>query len=88
MISVAEAQYTELLPLRVRLRRVGTLDEETDERDQQQRRQIHLSLQEICPKNRSHRRPHRQKVSTLPKQAEAACSLDYLLTLSAVPLPI
>jgi hypothetical protein len=54
MISVAASQSTELLPLRVRLRRVGTMDEKTDGTDRQQGRQIHLSRQEICPKNRSH----------------------------------
>ena len=54
MISVAASQSTELLPLRVRLRGVGTMDEETDGRDHQQGWQIHLSRQEICPKNRSH----------------------------------
>jgi hypothetical protein len=54
MISVAASQSTELLPLRVRLRGVGTMDEETDGRDHQQGRQIHLSRREICPKNRSH----------------------------------
>jgi hypothetical protein len=54
MISDAASQSPELLPLRVRLRGVGTMDEETDGRDYRQGRQIHLSRQEICPKNRSH----------------------------------
>ena len=54
MMNVAASQSTELLPLRVRLRGLGTIDEETDGRDHQQRRQIRLSLQEICPKNRNH----------------------------------
>ena len=54
MMNAAASQSTELLPLRVRLRCVGTMDEETDRRDHQQRRQIRLSRQEICPKNRSH----------------------------------
>jgi hypothetical protein len=60
MISVAASQSTELLSLRVRLRGVGTMDEETDARDHQQGgRQIYLSRQEICPKNRSHPLPLR-----------------------------
>jgi hypothetical protein len=54
MMNVAASQSTELLALRVRLRCVGTMDEETDGRDHQQCRQIHLTRQEICPKNRSH----------------------------------
>jgi hypothetical protein len=33
MIDVTEARSAELLPLRVRLRGVGTFDEETDRRD-------------------------------------------------------
>ena len=54
MISVAAARSPDLLPLRVRLRGVGTIDEETERRDHQQGGQIHLPHQEICPKNRSH----------------------------------
>ena len=54
MIDVTEAQSEELLPLRGRLRGVGTIDEATDGRDHQQAWQIHLAHQEICPKNRSH----------------------------------
>lgn len=38
----------------VRLRGIGTMDEDIDVRDHQQRRQIPLYRQEICPKNRSH----------------------------------
>jgi hypothetical protein len=47
MISVAATRSTELLPLRVRLRGVGTIDEETEQRDHQQGWQIHLTEQEI-----------------------------------------
>ena len=54
MIGVAAARSEELLPLRVRLRGVGMIDEETERTDHQQGWQIHLSRQEICPKNRSH----------------------------------
>ena len=54
MIGVTEARSTELLPLRIRLPGVGTIDEETDRRDYQPSWQIHLSRKEICPKNRSH----------------------------------
>jgi hypothetical protein len=54
MIGVAAPRSPELLPLRVRLRGVGTIDEETERRDHQQGWQIHLTEQEICPKNRSH----------------------------------
>jgi hypothetical protein len=54
MISVAAARSTELLPLRVRLAAVGTIDGETERRDHQQGGQIHLTHQEICAKNRSH----------------------------------
>jgi len=54
MIGVTAARSEELLPLRGRLRVVGTIDEETDRRDHQQGWQIHLAHQEICPKNRSH----------------------------------
>ena len=43
MIDVAATQSAELLPLRVRLRGVGTIDEETERRDHQQGGQIHLS---------------------------------------------
>jgi hypothetical protein len=54
MIDVTEARSAELLPLRVRLRSVETIDEKTDRRDHQPSWQIHLSQSEICPKNRSH----------------------------------
>jgi hypothetical protein len=54
MIGVTAARTEELLPLRVRLRGVGTIDEEAERRDHQQGWQIHLTEQEICPKNRSH----------------------------------
>jgi len=54
MIGLTAARSEELLPLRGRLRVVGTIDEETDRRDHPKRRQIHLAHQEICPKNRSH----------------------------------
>ena len=54
MIGVTAARTEELLPLRVRLRGLGTIDEETERRDHQQGWQIHLAEQEICPKNRSH----------------------------------
>ncbi len=54
MIAVTAARSEELLPLRVRLRGVESIDEETERRDHQQGRQIHLSHKEICPKNRSH----------------------------------
>ena len=54
MISVAAARSPELLTLRVRLRGVRTIDEETERRDHQPGWQIHLTDQEICPKNRSH----------------------------------
>jgi hypothetical protein len=54
MIGVTAERSEELLPLRVRLRGVGTIDEETERTDHQQRWQIHLTEQEICPKNRSH----------------------------------
>ena len=54
MIGVTAPRTEELLPLRVRLRGVGTIDEEAERRDHQQGWQIHLPEQEICPKNRSH----------------------------------
>jgi hypothetical protein len=54
MIGVAAERFEELLPLRVRLRGAGTIDEETERRDHQSGWQIHLTDQEICPKNRSH----------------------------------
>jgi hypothetical protein len=73
IIGVVAPQSTELLPLRVRLRGLGTIDEETDGRDHQQRRQIHLSQQEICPKNRSHPyvRPERPPISISKEEAIA-----------------
>ena len=43
MIDITVARSAELLPLRVRLRGVGTIDEETDRRDHQPSWQIHLS---------------------------------------------
>jgi hypothetical protein len=54
MIGVTAVRSKELLPLRIRLRGVGTVDEETERRDYQQGQQIHLTHQEICLKNRSH----------------------------------
>jgi hypothetical protein len=54
MIGVTSERSEELLPLRVRLRGVGTNDEQTERRDHQPGWQIHLTDQEICPKNRSH----------------------------------
>ncbi len=54
MIGVEAERSEELLPLRVRLRGAGTIDEETERRDHQPGWQIHLPDQEICPKNRSH----------------------------------
>jgi len=54
MIGVTAARSEELLPLRATLRGVRTIDEETVRRDHQQGWQIHLTDQEICPKNRSH----------------------------------
>ena len=54
MIGVASERSEELLPLRVRLRGVRTIDEETERRDHQPGWQIHLTDQEICPKKRSH----------------------------------
>jgi hypothetical protein len=39
------------------------MDEEIDRRDHQQRRQIHLYRQEICPKNRSHPSPACESLS-------------------------
>ena len=48
----------ELLTLRVRLRHLRTIDEDQRREDhQQQGRRIHLTEEEICPKNRSHRYP-------------------------------
>ncbi len=54
MIGITAARIEELLPLRARLRSLGTIDEQTERRDHQHNRQIHLAHQEICPKNRSH----------------------------------
>ena len=51
MIGVEAERSEELLPLRVRLRGAGTIDEETERRDHQPGWQIHLPDQEICPKN-------------------------------------
>ena len=54
----AEENTAELLTLRVRLRYLRTIDEKRRRDDhQQQGRQIHLTEEEICPKNRSHRTP-------------------------------
>ena len=47
MIGVAAERSQELLPLRVRLRGVGTIDDETERRDHQPGWQIHLTDQEI-----------------------------------------
>jgi hypothetical protein len=54
MIGVIAVGSKELLSLRARLRCAGTIDEETERRDYQQGWQIHLTHQEICPKDRSH----------------------------------
>jgi hypothetical protein len=47
MIGASAPGTEELLPLRVRLRGLGTTDEETERRDHQQGRQIHLAEQEF-----------------------------------------
>jgi hypothetical protein len=54
MIGVNAARTEEPLPLRVRLRGLGTIGEAKERRDHQQGLQIHLTEEEISPKNRSH----------------------------------
>jgi len=81
MIGRNEARSAELLPLRIRLHGVGTIDEETKRRDYQQGWQIHLSRKEICPKNRSHPCP-------TPEMTFCATIASTLASSTSTPLTV